>query len=70
MNKDKAKSLNSYPEILTAKEVSIILGIKIDNAYKMFRAGTIRAFKVGNRWRIPKKELKAYIDYENKLKIV
>lgn len=67
---NKAKALKSYPEILTAKEVSVILGIKIDKAYKMFRAGTIGAFKVGKYWRIPKKELEHYINYQNKLKIV
>lgn len=65
----KAKSLKSYPEMLLAKEVAEILDIKLYKVYKMLRSGTIRALKFGRLWRIPKKELKAYIDYQNKLKI-
>ena len=46
------------PPTLGANEVSELLGITQDTAYKMFKRGAIPAYRLGNRWFIIRDELK------------
>lgn len=50
----------NYPDIVSVDELMRMLKIGRNSAYKLLQDGTIKSFKVGNRYKIPKKEI---IDY-------
>ena len=41
-----------------------LMGIAANTGYRLIKAGTLRAFKIGNRWLIPVSELKDYMNKE------
>ena len=43
-----------YPDILTVAQLQKILHISRQLSYELINSGQIRAFKVGNSFRIPK----------------
>lgn len=49
--------LESYPDILTMKELQEALSIGKTTAYDLIRKNVIPSFKLGRSIRIPKKEL-------------
>jgi excisionase family DNA binding protein len=53
--------LNTYPEILTVKELREILYIGRNKAYELLERGTIRGFKVGRDWRVSKEEVVRFV---------
>jgi excisionase family DNA binding protein len=48
-------------EVLTAKEACELLRISRPTLRNLINKGEISGFKVGNRWRIMKKELERYV---------
>jgi len=46
--------------ILTIAEVAADLKVRRETVYKIIRLGKLRAFKVGNRYRIQSEDLAAY----------
>lgn len=52
---------NGY-DILTTEEVMELLNIGRNAMYKLFASGNLKAFRVGRNWKIPRKEVDAYID--------
>ncbi len=57
----------SFDDILTIEEVSAILKIGTTQAYKLVRSGTLKAYKEGKDWKIPKESLVLYIKEQTKL---
>ena len=57
----------SFDDILTVEEVSAILKIGTTQAYKLVRSGTLKAYKEGKDWKIPKESLVLYIKEQTKL---
>lgn len=57
----------SFDDILTVEEVSAILKIGTTQAYKIVRSGTLKAYKEGKDWKIPKESLVLYIKEQTKL---
>lgn len=55
------KSLNEYPDILTADDLMAILDISRCTAYKLLRNGSIPAIKIGKQYRILKKVLADFL---------
>ena len=55
--------LDNYGDMLSVEEVMEILTIGKNATYDLFRTGEVKAFRLKNRWKIPKK---AIIDYINK----
>ncbi|RIW31611.1 DNA-binding protein [Bacillus salacetis] len=53
--------INSENDILDVEEVMEILYIGRNYAYKLLNSGELKAFRVGRKWRIPKKCLEEYI---------
>jgi len=49
-------------EIMTPEEVMDYLYIGRNAVYDLLHSGEIKSFRVGRKWKIPKKELDAYID--------
>ena len=52
---------NSYPDILSVKQLCEILCIGKNTAYRLLQSGEIRSVKIGKVYKIPKKCLKEYI---------
>ncbi|MBM6667768.1 helix-turn-helix domain-containing protein [Lacrimispora saccharolytica] len=57
----------SFDDILTVEEVSAILKIGTTQAYKLVRSGTLKAYKEGKDWKIPKESLVLYIKEQTRL---
>ena len=53
--------LEQYSDILTVEELCEVLGIGANAAYQLLNDGTIPAFRIGRRWKIPKDAVKEYI---------
>ena len=52
---------SEYTDILSVGDVCEILFIGRNRTYELLNSGTLRGFRVGRTWRIPKKSLEAYI---------
>ena len=53
---------NSYPDILTVKQVGEMLNIGRNNAYELVRSGEIKSVTIGRQIRIPKDNVIAYFE--------
>lgn len=49
------------PDILTFKECKDLLKIGKNSLLNLLHDGSIEAFRIGNRWKIPKKSVIEYI---------
>ncbi len=56
--------LKDYPPVLTVRDVSKILGVTEKTVRILVGEGTLFGKRVGNRIRIPKDKLIAYIENE------
>ena len=52
---------NSYPDVLSVKQLCEILDIGKNTAYRLLQSGEIKSIKIGKVYKIPKKCLKEYI---------
>lgn len=55
MNKEKS-------DILTPEDVMSYLDIGKNSVYDILNSGELKAFKIGRKWKIPRKELDEYIN--------
>lgn len=51
------------PDILTFKECQKLLKIGKNSLLNLLHNGEINAFRIGNRWKIPKAAVMEYIRY-------
>ena len=56
--------LNMSDEILTIREVAVLLKINEKTAYKLASEGKIPGFKVGGSWRFRRSDLDRWIDQQ------
>lgn len=56
--------LECVPEILTFKECRSLLKIGKNTLLDLLHNGDIGAFRIGNRWKIPKKSVIDYIKFQ------
>lgn len=52
---------NDYEDLLTIEELCSILSIGKNSAYHLLQRKQIKAFRIGRRWKIPKKSIEEYI---------
>ena len=55
--------LERVPEIMTFNECRSLLKIGKNTLLNLLHNGDIGAFRIGNRWKIPKKAVVDYIKY-------
>lgn len=60
--------LEDYPDILTVTEACEALRIGYNAIYELLKSGTLKAYRNGRTWRIPKIALKNYILENCKIK--
>ena len=56
------RMFNSYPDILSVKQLCEILCIGKNTAYRLLQSGEIRSIKIGKVYKIPKKEIYKYLN--------
>lgn len=57
----------SYPDLVDINQLKEMLGIGITLAYKLVRNKTIQALKVGRQYKIPKRNVIAYLTNQNEI---
>ena len=58
------KDINDDYTVISVEEAMDYLKIGKNNLYELLRSGAIKSFRVGRKWRIPKKSIYEYIDKE------
>ena len=53
--------LNNTKDILTLKDLQVLLHIGKNTALRLVQSGEIEAFRVGKQWRITQNSIKKYI---------
>lgn len=56
-----------YEDILTIEEVAGILRIGLTQAYRIVRSGSLKGYKEGKGWKIPKQALIQYVVERSRL---
>ena len=57
----------TYPDIVNITQLKEMLGIGINLAYKLVRSKTIPSLKVGREYKIPKRNIIAYLTNQNEI---
>ena len=57
----------SYPDLVTIKQLTKMLGIGVTLAYRLVKNNTIKAIKVGREYKIPKRNVIAYLTNQNEI---
>lgn len=57
----------SYPDLVDIKQLREMLGIGITLAYRLVKNNTIKALKVGREYKIPKRNVIAYLTNQNEI---
>lgn len=55
----------SYPDLINVVQLKEMLGIGITLAYRLVKNKTIPALKVGREYKIPKRNIIAYLTNQN-----
>ena len=55
------RMFNSYPDVLSVKQLCEILDIGKNTAYRLLQNGEIKSIKIGKVYKIPKKYLKEFL---------
>ena len=53
--------LNNTKDILTLKDLQVLLHIGKNTALRLVQSGEIEAFKIGKQWRVTKESIQKYI---------
>ena len=55
-------NLDQYPDVLTLHECQQILQVSRGTMLRLLHEGEIPAFRIGNRWRVQRKEMLEFIE--------
>jgi len=50
-----------YPDVLTVKQVSQLLGVSTKTVYRILRNGALSSLKIGREFRVPKVNVMKYV---------
>ena len=56
----------NIPEIMTLRECQELLKIGKNTMLELIHSGELSAFRIGNRWKIPKEAVVEFIKYRQK----
>lgn len=60
--------LEQYPDIMTTYDVAEALFIGKNRVYELLENGSLKAFRIGQVWKIPRAAVQEYILSQSKLK--
>lgn len=60
------KSLNEYPEIMTAKEIAEYMGISYAKALHILKYGDLPCIKIGHIFKVSRNIFQAWLNEPNK----
>lgn len=52
---------NQYEDLVTVEELTEMLNIGKNSAYKLLASGEVKAFRINRIWKIPRQAVTAYI---------
>lgn len=52
---------NEYDDILTVPEVAELLCIGKNRTYKLLENGTLKGFRIGRVWKIPRESIEIFV---------
>lgn len=61
LDKDYAKMFKKYPDVVSSKDISKMLGIGLKQTYALINSGEITAFRCGNKFKAAKVEVIRYL---------
>ena len=65
VNENYKIMFTAYPDLLNITQLKEMLGIGITLAYRLVREKTIPSLKVGREYKIPKRNVIAYLTNQN-----
>ncbi len=60
LDKDYAKMFKKYPDVVSSKDISQMLGIGLKQTYALINSGEIKALRCGNKFKAAKIEVIRY----------
>lgn len=60
--------LNQYSDILSVPDVAEVLSIGKNRVYELLENNTIKGFRIGRVWKIPKAAIQEYIIEQSNLR--
>lgn len=60
--------LNQYSDIMSVPDVAEVLSIGKNRVYELLENNTIKGFRIGRVWKIPKAAIQEYIIEQSKLR--
>ena len=61
--------LNQYRDILDVEEVSEILMTGKNRTYELLKEGTIKGFRIGKKWKIPRDAVVEFILKQSRMHV-
>ncbi len=55
------KMFSKYPDVISIKELTIMLNIGKNTAYELLESGELKSIKIGKQYRIPKQFVIEYL---------
>lgn len=65
-DKNQYELFKDYPDVMTVQQAREALGVGRPGIYRLIQNGTLRCFKIGNAYKIPKTALIDYIQRSSK----
>ena len=57
------KMFSKYPDVVSIKELTVMLNISKNTAYELLRSGKLKSIKIGKQYRIPKQFVIEYLSW-------
>lgn len=55
------KMFSKYPDVVSIKELTVMLNISKNTAYELLKSGELKSIKIGKQYRIPKRFVIEYL---------
>ena len=55
------KIFSKYPDVVSIKELTVMLNIGKNTAYELLKSGELKSIKIGKQYRIPKQFVIEYL---------
>ena len=55
------KMFSKYPDVVSIKELTVMLNVSKNTAYELLKSGKLKSIKIGKQYRIPKQFVIEYL---------
>lgn len=61
-------SFDTYETLITAEEAAELLHVGMNQMYKLLQSGKVSCFRVGRRWKVPRRAVNEFILQQARMK--